>query len=108
MKKWNMSLYALWRTKWLILLFVVLLLIFQFVSMPNSTGRLVVYKLALAVVGCILGHIIVKELYPYIDLRRLVYPDKEDEHPDAIKFLGACLLRGLVMSAIVVGILLGV
>ena len=108
MRKWNMSLYALWRAKWLIAVFIVLILIFQFAAIPNTTGRLVVYKLALAVIGCILGHIIVKELYPYIDLRKLVYPDKEDEHADSVKFLGACLLRGLVMAAIVIGILLGV
>ena len=92
----------------MIVLLIALVAIFQFVSIPNSTGRLVVYKLALAVIGCILGHVIVKELYPYIDLKTLVYPDKENEHADSIKFLGACLLRGLVMSAIVVGILLGV
>ena len=108
MKKWNMGLYALWRTRWLILLLIALVVVFQFVSIPSSTGRLVVYKLVLAVIACVVGHIVVKELYPYIDLRKLVYPDKEDEGADSIKFLGACLLRGIVMAAIVIGILLGV
>lgn len=106
-KNWSMA-GAMWRAKWLIAFLILLVLALYFVTEPNSTGRLVVYKLMLAVIAAIAGHMIVKGLYPYIDLKELLYHDKEDEVPDALKFLGACILRAMVMAAAILGILLGI
>jgi len=99
---------AILTVKWLVLVVLVLLILFQFVAAPNTTIRLALYKMMLGVIGAIVGHIVVKSLYPYMSLSKMLEEDKLNEMPDAIKFIGACLLRGLVMSAIIVGVLLGV
>jgi len=107
MREWNLS-RAIWRARWLIILFIVLLLVQSFVTSPNTTGRLMVYKLMLGIIAAVVGHLVVKALYPYIDLRKLLWEDKADEKSDAVKFLGACVLRAFVMAAIIVGVLVGI
>ena len=99
---------ALFTAKWLFLMLVVFIVLFQFVAPPNSTVKLAIYKLILGTVGAIIGHIVVKALYPYMSLSKMFAEDKVNEMPDAVKLLGACILRGAVMAAIIIGVLLGV
>ena len=94
--------------KWLVLLAIVLYVLFQFVATPQSTVRLALYKLMLGIAGAVVGHIVVKSLYPYMSLSALLAENKKDESADAQKFIGACILRGAVMAAVIVGDLLGV
>lgn len=99
---------AFFRVRWLIVLLIALYLLFYFVAPARSTPQLALYKLILGVAAAVIGHIVVKELYPYIDLARMVAEDKKDERSDATKFIGACILRGAVMAAVILGVLLGV
>ena len=99
---------AFLTVKWLVVLMVVLYLLFQFVAAPQSTARLALYKLMLGIAGAVVGHIVVKALYPYMSLSALLAEDKKDERADASKFIGACILRGAVMAAVIIGVLLGV
>ena len=99
---------AFLTVKWLVVLAIVLYLLFQFVATPQSTARLALYKLMLGIAGAGVGHIVVKSLYPYMSLSAMLAEDKKDEGPDAQKFIGACILRGAVMAAIILGVLLGV
>lgn len=99
---------AVVKSAWLLLLLVVLMAVFQFAVHPNTNARLLTWKLILGVSAAIVGHWIVKALYPYISISDLLCNDRKDEVPDAIKFFGACVLRGLVMGALIVGVLLGV
>jgi len=99
---------ALFTAKWLFLILLVLLVLFQFAALPNSTAKLVVYKLILGIAGAIVGHVVVKALYPYMSLSKMFSNDKVNEMPDAVKLLGACILRGAVMAAVIIGVLLGV
>jgi hypothetical protein len=99
---------AIFTAKWLFIALVVLFILFQYVVLPNSTAKLAVYKLMLGIAGAIVGHIVVKALYPYMSLSKMLEEDKTDEMPDAVKFLGACILRGAVMAAIIIGVLTGI
>ncbi len=99
---------AFLRARWLIVLLAVFYLLFHFVAPARSTPQLALYKLMLGIAAAVIGHIVVKQLYPYIDLARMVAEDKKDERPDATKFIGACILRGAVMAAFILGVLLGV
>jgi hypothetical protein len=86
----------------------VLYVLFQFIATPQSTARLALYKLMLGIAGAVVGHIVVKSLYPYMSLSTMLAEDKKDEKADAQKFIGACILRGAVMASLILGILLGV
>jgi hypothetical protein len=99
---------AFLTVKWLVVLMFVLYLLFQFVAPPQTTARLALYKLMLGIAAAVVGHIVVKALYPYMSLSTMLAEDKKNETPDAIKFAGACILRGAVMAAVVIGVLLGV
>jgi hypothetical protein len=79
-----------------------------FVFSPiNSEPRLVAHKLLIGVCALIVGHIATKSLYDYISLSTLLDKDKFNELPDSIKFLGACVLRSVVVSAFILGVMLG-
>jgi hypothetical protein len=56
----------------------------------------------------VVGHVAVKSLYDYISIAKLLDRDQFNELPDSIKFLGACFLRGLVLAAFVIAVLLGI
>jgi hypothetical protein len=99
---------AFLTVKWLVVLAVVLYLLFAFVAPDRSTAKLALYKLMLGIAAAVIGHIVVKALYPYMSLSAMLAEDKEDEGPDAQKFIGACILRGAVMGSIILGVLLGV
>jgi len=99
---------AFLTVKWLVVLAVVLYLLFAFVAPDRSTAKLALYKLMLGIAAAVIGHIVVKALYPYMSVSKLLEEDKHDEKADAIKFVGACILRGTVMAAIIVGCLLGI
>jgi hypothetical protein len=104
----NPTLRSIWRTKWLLVMLIILGLIFYFLAPPNTTMRLVTYKLFIGICALVVGHVAVKSLYDYISLSQLLDRNKFNEMPDAIKFLGACFLRGLVLAAFVIGVLLGI
>ena len=99
---------AFLTAKALIVLMSVLYLLFRFVAVPNSTMALVLYKLVLGIAAAVVGHIVVKALYPYVSISRMLMDDKKNEGPDATKFVGVCILRGAVMAAFILGVLLGV
>jgi predicted ferric reductase len=99
---------ALWRTKWLCLIVSAIGVFYYLVAPPNSTIKLVAYKLFIGLCALIVSHIGVKSLFDYISLSQLFAKDEVNEVPDSIKFLGACILRATIMSAFVIGVLLGI
>ena len=104
----NPTIRSIWRTKWLLAMLIILGLIFYFLAPPNTTMRLVTYKIFIGVCALVVGHVAIKSLYDYISISKLLDKDEFNELPDAVKFLGACFLRGLVLSAFVIGVLLGI
>jgi hypothetical protein len=99
---------AFLTVKWLVVLVVVLYLLFAFIAPDRSTAKLALYKLMLGITAAVIGHIVVKALYPYMSLSVLLAEDKKYEVTDAQKFIGACILRAGVMAAMILGVLLGV
>jgi hypothetical protein len=99
---------AVLTSKILIGMIMLLALFFVFIAPNGSTIKLASYKLMLGIAGAVIGHIVVKSLYPYMSLSKLLEEDKKNETADSLKFLGACILRGCVMGALIIGILLGV
>ena len=92
----------------LIGLVVVFYVVFRAMAAPHSTQALVLYKLGLGILAAVVGHIVVKVLYPYIDIEKMLVDDKKNEGADATKFLAVCILRGVVMAALILGVLLGI
>jgi len=103
----NPTLRAAWRTKWVVLMLLILAGLYL-ISPSNSEMKLVVHKLFIGACALIVGHVGVKSLYDYISLSKLLDKDQFNELPDSIKFLGACFLRGLVMAAFILGVMLGI
>ncbi len=66
-----------------------------------SKTALLVYKLSIVSMAVILAHMIRSELFPYIDLRTVL------ENGDTGAKIGVCVLIGLVMLGIILGVTLG-
>lgn len=101
---------TVWTTRYLVLLLGGLIATFYWLAAPNSTFKLAVYKMILAVMASIVGHFVSKSLFPYVSLSKLMedVENAQDELAHAVKFAGACVLRGAIMLGILVGVLLGV
>ncbi len=68
---------------------------------PTSEMARILYKVNIVAGAAILAHVLRSQMFPYLDLRRLL------ERGEATKFLGAAVLVGLVMLAIILGFTLG-
>ncbi len=101
---------TIWTTRWLMGMLVVLVVMFYWVANTNSTFKLAVYKMGLAIMASIVAHFVSKSLFPTISLSTLLLdvPNVEDETAHAIKFAGACVLRGSIMLGVILGVLLGI
>lgn len=85
---------------------------------PQDLWTLVAYKIALAFMAFVAAHIAYSQIFPYLDMRGLLFralgifefQADSSEHAQfvaAITFAGACVLRGLIYTAFVLGILMG-
>ena len=99
---------SFYTTRWLWLLLAGLFCIFQFLTIPNTNGRLGVWKLMLGVAAAITGYIVGKSLMPKVSITELVAENRPCEQPDAIKLLAVCFYRGVIMLGFIIGVLLGV
>lgn len=91
------------RLKWL--LGVALLSMFLLdVYAINGQNRwaLLAHKFSVVTMAAILAHIVRSELWPYIDLKEIF--SREDDYGAKI---GASLLIGLFMAALILGVTLG-
>lgn len=103
----NPTLRAIWRTK-LAWEMGILLAFLVYLFPQDSTGRLITYKLLVGVCAFITAHVLTKSFYDYMSLSALLARDKFNEIPDSIKFVGACILRGMVESAFTIGAMLSI
>jgi len=94
------------RVKWPISIGVVAFII-NLLNLPNNTLKLLLYKINLICVAVVFAHFLRKELYPYLDIEKLLVQNKRNELPDAIKFLGASILIAGLMFAVIWGITSG-
>ena len=98
----NNTVRAVWNSKLLIIVAILLFLLFHYVAPEHSQMKLVFWKLFLAFISSACGYITCRVLFPEVSVSRS-WGDK-----DGTKFLGACILRGTIMSAYVIGCLLGI
>jgi hypothetical protein len=80
----------------------ILAILYYGVLVPNSTAKLVAYKLYIGLWSLIVSYVGTKALFDYISLSKLLREEKYDA------FLGACILRGTVMGAFILGVMLGI
>lgn len=103
----NPTLRAVWRMRWAWLAAIVLVGLYWLFPM-NSVGRLISYKLLVGSCAFTVAHILTKSVYDYISLSTLLKKDEFNEIPDSIKFVGACIIRGMVESAFTLGAMLSI
>lgn len=86
---------------------------------PQDLWTLVAYKISLAFMAFVAAHVAYSQIFPYLDMRGLLFRalgifefrTETSEHAQfvaAITFAGACILRGVIYLAFVLGILMGV
>ena len=69
---------------------------------PMSRWAVIGHKFSVITLGIILAHYVRSELWPYIDISEILA--SED---DMGRKIGACLLVGLFMAAVILGVALG-
>lgn len=69
---------------------------------PMSRWAVIAHKFSVITLAVILAHYCRSEIWPYIDLSEIL-----DGESDMGRKIGACLLIGLFMAAVILGVALG-
>lgn len=69
---------------------------------PMSRWAVIAHKFSVITLAVILAHYVRSELWPYVDLSEIL-----ESEPDMGRKIGACLLIGLFMAAVILGVALG-
>jgi len=107
------------RVRWPLAFAITVVVLRQYgILGPQSLWTLVAYKIALAYMAFIAAHIGYSQIFPYLDMRGLLFralsvKEFEGQGSDhaqfvaVLAFVGACILRGLIYTAFVLGVLMG-
>jgi|SRR3990167_4602998 len=103
MKRLNRIVSEVKRLKWPLTISVLAIaLVDTGIINPMSRWAVIAHKFSVITLAVILAHYVRSELWPYIDLSEILA--SED---DAGRKIAACLLIGLFMLAVILGVALG-
>jgi len=100
------------RVRWMLIGAVAVLVARTYQVIPDTSAlALILHKPALAAIGFIAAHIGYQQAFPYIDqgelLNNAIRADDDTRTRYALLFAGTCILRGLIYTAFILGVTLG-